>query len=445
MISSVYTYYLSQYGNNINARYDSHSKKELKNSFSKVAKINSHAPTYKTDISEDAQRYAIDLKENARRLGYIANDLSDNNEGGMNYKKSASSSNSDQVEAEYIGDSTTPDSQSFDIEVKQIATNQINTGNYLQPNSKILKPGQYAFDLNINNLTYAFEFDIDSSETTSDVQNKISRLINRSNIGINSEISTDSLGNQALTITSDSTGIYGANPTIFSIHSDQDAQSNNDNYQNDDVSDDSSKNRNDIISTLGLDRVSQHPVNAIFSINGDERFSQNNSITINKMFLLNMKAPTTDEPVKISLTNDSDSIVQSIGDLVTGYNKLFSVATDDKNDQFEGSQKLKKEFRHIIHSYSDQLEKSGLEIDDDGEINVDTDKLKSVAEAGTINDVFTSLSSFKKAIQHKAEYIAIDPMNYVNNKIIAYKNPRRITIDPYNLSAYTGMMFNGYI
>lgn len=36
-------------------------------------------------------------------------------------------------------------------------------------------------------------------------------------------------------------------------------------------------------------------------------------------------------------------------------------------------------------------------------------------------------------------------MDYVNNKIIAYKNPTRTYNDPYNLSAYTGMMFNGYI
>lgn len=36
-------------------------------------------------------------------------------------------------------------------------------------------------------------------------------------------------------------------------------------------------------------------------------------------------------------------------------------------------------------------------------------------------------------------------MNYVNNKIVAYKNPHKPVNDPYNLSAYSGMMFNGYI
>lgn len=41
--------------------------------------------------------------------------------------------------------------------------------------------------------------------------------------------------------------------------------------------------------------------------------------------------------------------------------------------------------------------------------------------------------------------ISINPMNYVNNKIVAYKNPHKPVNDPYNLSAYSGMMFNGYI
>ena len=59
--------------------------------------------------------------------------------------------------------------------------------------------------------------------------------------------------------------------------------------------------------------------------------------------------------------------------------------------------------------------------------------------------VFESLNSFKDSIKTKAENIALNPMDYVNNKIIAYKNPTRTYNDPYNLSAYTGMMFNGYI
>ena len=64
--------------------------------------------------------------------------------------------------------------------------------------------------------------------------------------------------------------------------------------------------------------------------------------------------------------------------------------------------------------------------------------------AKRITNVFKELNNFKKALQRKAEDISTNPMNYVNNKIVAYKNPHHPVTDPYNLSAYSGMMFNDY-
>ena len=76
MISSVYSYYLSQYGHRMNSKYDTHTRSQLKNTYSKVVKINSQTPVYKLDLSSAAQKYAIDLKENARALENITQDLS---------------------------------------------------------------------------------------------------------------------------------------------------------------------------------------------------------------------------------------------------------------------------------------------------------------------------------------------------------------------------------
>ena len=166
MISSVYSYYLSQYGHRMNSKYDTHTRSQLKNTYSKVVKINSQTPVYKLDLSSAAQKYAIDLKENARALENITQDLSDSSSGEMTFKKSAVSSNSDAVSAQYIGDSSlASDDESFDINVKQLAASQINTGNYLHPRSRLVKAGDYSFDLSINNVTYEFQFSVESSET----------------------------------------------------------------------------------------------------------------------------------------------------------------------------------------------------------------------------------------------------------------------------------------
>lgn len=426
MISSVYSYYLSQYGNKSNSKYDSHTRTQLKNTYSKVVKINSQTPVYKLDLSTAAQKYAIDLKEHARALENITEDLSDGADGTMTFKKSAVSSNASAVNASYITDfGAASDDESFDINVKQLACSQLNTGNYLQPRSKHIKPGEYSFDLSINDVIYEFQFKVDNSETTNNIQNKIARLINRSNIGLTANIKEDSLGNTAINIESESTGINGTTPVIFSIKSDD-------------------ANNQLLIDTLGLDRVTQYPSNAIFDVDGDERSSMSNSITINKAYDVKL-SKVTEEPVTISLKADADSIVESLNELVAGYNNLISVTNDENNNHFQGTEKLQNEIASIARSYKKQLADSGLSLNKDGTISADKEVIINADNKDALSHIYESLNSFKNSIKEKAEDIALNPMDYVNNNIIAYKNPLRSFPDPYNLSAYTGMMFNGYI
>lgn len=426
MISSVYSYYLSQYGNKSNSKYDSHTRTQLKNTYSKVVKINSQTPVYKLDLSTAAQKYAIDLKEHARALENITEDLSDGADGTMTFKKSAVSSNASAVNASYITDfGAASDDESFDINVKQLACSQLNTGNYLQPRSKHIKPGEYSFDLSINDVIYEFQFKVDNSETTNNIQNKIARLINRSNIGLTANIKEDSLGNTAINIESESTGINGTTPVIFSIKSDD-------------------PNNQLLIDTLGLDRVTQYPSNAIFDVDGDERSSMSNSITINKAYDVKL-SKVTEEPVTISLKADADSIVESLNELVAGYNNLISVTNDENNNHFQGTEKLQNEIASIARSYKKQLADSGLSLNKDGTISADKEVIINADNKDALSHIYESLNSFKNSIKEKAEDIALNPMDYVNNKIIAYKNPLRSFPYPYNLSAYTGMMFNGYI
>ena len=426
MISSVYSYYLSQYGNKSNSKYDSHTRTQLKNTYSKVVKINSQTPVYKLDLSTAAQKYAIDLKEHARALENITEDLSDGADGTMTFKKSAVSSNASAVNASYITDfGAASDDESFDINVKQLACSQLNTGNYLQPRSKHINPGEYSFDLSINDVIYEFQFKVDNSETTNNIQNKIARLINRSNIGLTANIKEDNLGNTAINIESEATGINGTTPVIFSIKSDD-------------------ASNQPLIDTLGLDRVTQYPANAIFDVDGDERSSMSNSITINKAYDVKL-SKVTEEPVTISLKADADSIVESLNELVAGYNNLISVTNDENNNHFQGTEKLQNEIASIARSYKKQLADSGLSLNKDGTISADKEVIINADNKDALSHIYESLNSFKNSIKEKAENIALNPMDYVNNKIIAYKNPLRSFPDPYNLSAYTGMMFNGYI
>ena len=431
MINSVYNYYAAQYGHREYSKYDTHSKAQLKSTFGRLQKINSQTPSYKIDFSDAALKYAIDLKENARELSQIADELSDESTDSITYKRSATSSSPQVIDAEYIGDSCVQDYEPLEVTGSQLACPQTNTGNFLQPNSKPFAAGEYSFDLQVQDLTYQFEFGVNATDTVTDTQQKIARLINQADIGLNAQLLTDGLGNSAISITSDATGIRGISPTIFHIQS-----------QN---SSDASDSNTELVSTLGLDRVTQYPANAVYSVNGTTATSVSNEVTIDNNYVLTFFDTTGKAPVTISMNTDTDAIADSIGELIGGYNNLISVTANDANEHFEGNEKLKKDFAVIAKSYNHLLNENGLSVTDNGTIAVDRDAIISAADNGTLGDIFSGLNAFKQAVQKKAEDISLNPMDYVNNKIIAYKNPLRPTNDPYNLSAYTGMIFDGYL
>ena len=431
MINSVYNYYAAQYGHREYSKYDTHSKAQLKSTFGRLQKINSQTPSYKIDFSDAALKYAIDLKENARELSQIADELSDESTDSITYKRSATSSSPQVIDAEYIGDSCVQDYEPLEVTVSQLACPQTNTGNFLQPNSKPFAAGEYSFDLQVQDLTYQFEFGVNATDTVTDTQQKIARLINQADIGLNAQLLTDGLGNSAISITSDATGIRGISPTIFHIQS-----------QN---SSDASDSNTELVSTLGLDRVTQYPANAVYSVNGTTATSVSNEVTIDNNYVLTFFDTTGKAPVTISMNTDTDAIADSIGELIGGYNNLISGTANDANEHFEGNEKLKKDFAGIAKSYNHLLNENGLSVTDNGTIAVDRDAIISAADNGTLGDIFSGLNAFKQAVQKKAEDISLNPMDYVNNKIIAYKNPLRLTNDPYNLSAYTGMIFDGYL
>ena len=139
MISNVYSYYLSHYGNKYNSKYESHTKAQLKTMSGKVMKINSQTPAYKLDTSEDAQKYAIDLKENARELVIIANDLTDK-DGSINYRKAASSSDPEAVEAAYIGSPDDDSIEALDINVSELPLTRLISAIFLLLIQNISKP-----------------------------------------------------------------------------------------------------------------------------------------------------------------------------------------------------------------------------------------------------------------------------------------------------------------
>lgn len=430
MISSAYTYYLSTYGGQQVSKYDTHKRSELRSVYNNMLKVNKKSPLYKLLDTDNVQKYAIDLKESARSLKNVAASLTDMNGSISGFlRKKAVSGNTAIVEAKYIGEEETEDAEQLEIKVNALATSQVNEGNYLNPSSRNLPKGEYSFDMNIGEYTYEFSFSVRDDDDNSSIQDKLVRLFNRANIGVTAGKVTDENENQAIIMRSNSTGESGSSDgLVFSITENE-------------------KSDGKVVAALGLNNIKQRPSNANFSINGVEHTASSNTFSVKHQYQLTLKnVSLSDEAVKIGVKQDIDSILENVNELISSYNSMVDLAIG-KAETVGGNDgsKLISDINNVAKYYKNNLESAGFKVENDGHITVEDSILIQSAGEGNLSESLEKLNAFKKAVVAKADDISIDPMKYVNKKLISYPHPLRNFTNPYVSSVYSGMMFNGYV
>ncbi len=428
-LNNIYNHYLSTYAPKSVSRYDAHKKSELRNVYNSIVKLNKEAPLSIVDTSEAAQRYVVGIKENARELRNTITSLSGSDEPELLNRKIAFASDASIVDAKFIGDiASQNEDESFEIGISQLAQSQVNTGNYLRKDTMAMPAGTYSFDIAVNNTSYEFQFNINPGDTNIDLQNKLSRLINNANIGLKASIKEYSSDHAALALESTSTGIDLGHATIF------------------DVTDDNTSRQRGIVDYLGLNEVSRYPQNASFTLNGEKRVSYSNHFTIQGKYDVTLKGlpASEEETVTIGLKPDMESLAENIHRFIGGYNDFIRAAIEYQNSQPKSSQ-LIREMSRISGLYNTELSPLGIDLTEDGTIAVNDAVLKAGIELNGAKESMDGMKRFANAVLSKTNAISLNPMDYVNKTIVAYKNPGKNYAPPYITSQYSGMMFNTYV
>ncbi len=428
-ISTVYNHFLTTYApKGTNSKYDTHKKSELRGLYNSIVKLNKDTPLFLLDHSPATTEFAVGLKENARSLKNVISALSMDDSDNMLDQKAVSSSDNDIVEASYIGGADVdPDAiPNLDISVNQLAGFQENRGKFLEPDTMELAPGTYSFDIHSRDMDYEFQFNIGENDTNKIIEEKLARLITRSNIGVNAEVLTDDSGKVALTIRSDETGVRGKGDTNF------------------DISDNNTHKTAGTVEYFGIGDVTQYPQNSLFTLNGEERSTFSNHFSIEKMYDINLKSVSSEgTSVSIGLKTDVESVTENINNLVEGYNSFINNINSYSESQ-PYSRKLIGEMNKIAGMYSGQLESIGLTFAEDGTINVDNNLLTQTAREEDAMDQFSPIKKFTETVLGRANKVALDPMEYTQKTVVAYKNPGHGFATPYVTSNYSGMMFSSY-
>lgn len=427
ILNTIHNHYLTTYAPSKITRYDTHKKSELRAVYNSIVKLSKDSPWYLPIKNMDVQRFAVDLKESARDLHNTIASLGGLEESDLLSKKTAFSSDPDVVTTSFVG-SYTPgeDNPSHTLEVYELATTQENMGRFL-PNGKMgLTPGTYSFDISINDLNYEFQFSLGDNETNRDVQNRLVRLINNADIGIKASVQ-EAAGRSALVLESEATGLTGDKTELFR------------------VSDEHTSKTKGAVDYLGIDYISRSASNSRLSIDGEPYSTASNAFTIEKQFDVQIKGPTPEgKPVTIGLKTNVESLMDNVAHLTDGYNR-FLTGTTNYMDSQPRTRHVVRDMNQIVSLYRDALNGMGITSRQDGTLEVDRTRLSNaVVNSEDASDTFHTLRDFSNSLLRKSTQVSLNPMQYVDQTIVAYKNPGRNYANPYVSSAYSGMLFNGY-
>ena len=100
---------------------------------------------------------------------------------------------------------------------------------------------------------------------------------------------------------------------------------------------------------------------------------------------------------------------------------------------------------HISRNYQSDLERIGFTFEDNGLLTVDNNTFKHSILSNGMRDQVSTIKDFTNSILWKTNQVSLNPMEYVDKTLVAYKNPAGHNFPaPYMTSNYSGMFFNSY-
>lgn len=428
LLNSVYNHYLTTYAPKGTTQYDTHKKSELRSVYNSIVKQNREAPLCIVNTDKDAQEFAVNMKENAREMRNTIASLGGVDQSELLGKKIAYSSNEDMVSATYIGENDDEEVPSFQIEVKQLAEPQYNTGNYMPSAESVSLPSDtYSFDVRVNDTNYEFQFNVKDEDTNLSLQQRLANLVNNIDIGLNATVLDDAEGNSSLQMQSNITGLPADKNSLFT------------------VSDDKTSKKSGVVDYLGIADITRSSKNAVFSINGSDKSALSNHFTVEKTFELNLNgvSPVEGQTATIGVKEDTESLKENIVKLVGSYNDFIKSASTYLESQ-PLSNRLVNEMNRISRYYSTGLQELGVNASSDGTLTINEDTLSAAIEDDDKESLLSPVMNFTNSLLRKTSQVSLNPMNYVSKTVVAYKNPGHNFTSPYVTSAYSGMMFNSY-
>ena len=424
---NVYNYYMQDYVSR-SPRYSTHKRRELRDIYKNIVTMSASEPLYKIDLSEHKQAHALSIKESALHLQEVTKKLKDT---PLLHTAGLLSSAPETAEAtllQRMNLSSFTEDASYEVEVSALAAGQRNIGACLPSEETALPGGNYNFTASIGYESYSFRFPVSAGATAFDLQSKLADFINKTGIGLEAQVSYNKeMKISRLEIAAKQTGIFDRSSfTLEDTERPATAEKG-------------------LIETFGLNDDIIPAQNARYSVNGVSFESSENTVTYDGLMQLRLhsagNAPATIRPIA-----DQNAVHEVLEEFTTGYNRLIQ-AGKDSAFQNRSSAYLLRGLSHFVASHYSSLSSVGIVVDEEGYLTLDYEKAEQSAKSGDAEHLFQKDGSFLTSLQNRLETIVLNPMRFVDKKLVAYPNPTLPVSErtsPYTTSIYSGMLFNNY-
>ncbi len=424
MIQSVYNYLVPEFmPKQPSASNNTHKKSELRSLYTHIVNLNKKSPLYKIKLSDDSQMFAISLKESSMALNDVLSKLSSNENSPFDAIK-VISENPDKVAANIVSEDTSKLPEAFTVELNKLAEPQLNQSRVIPKSGSHPKSGSYSFIVNVEENHYEFQFNIKPNSDNEEILHKLERFINKSNIGITAAVEEADRDHVFFSMTSENTGDIGS--PLFTLEDTH-----------------APEFQNGLVDFYDFNHIARKSSNARFSLAGEENEALTNHVILNHSLQLDFSAPSS-EPIEISYMPDADKILTHIEQFKDSYNDMISLAKDYPSKQGLSS-KLIREMKRSLLPFKNEMEACGLYFDKENILQIDESLARQAIEEGDMQELFSAEHGLTRSLAKKSTSITVNPMDYVDKKLIIYPNYSKQGINhPYSPTMYSGMLFNYY-
>ncbi|RHU93104.1 hypothetical protein DXB96_04395 [Clostridium sp. OM07-10AC] len=423
---NVYNYFVGNYAQKPATKYDAHKSSELRSVMKNIVKMTQSSPVYLVRLSQAKQEYAVNIKEAAISLSNTLSMLSEDSQDSVFAQKKAVSSDEAQIGTRIVSDDYSRLPEDPLIRVNRLATTQVNVGNEYYMTGKGLSAGTYRFQVSVCDDSYDFQYNIRKDATHREVIEGLCDFINKARIGLTATPVSRSADKIMMRIESNMTG----SPDGGNLFSFMDRIGENGDGRG-------------IVSYYNMNNVVSSPSSASFEWNGETKETLSNTFVLGRSLEVSMYAPG-DQAAQISYVPDSDKIIEGVYGIVKSYNKLVENTSTYHSETGQNS-KLVREYQNLLKPYMSEMESCGIAFDDTGRMKLDESLAAQAALDGDMEKLVGKDSSLNRRLLKKNEQVKLNPMDYIEKKIVSYPDYGRPPKGyAYITSLYSGMLFNYY-